>query len=134
MCGNRSISVCGYVYIHANLCTYVYEKKRKKTEKKEEERRREPPVAFPPGAYPPPLLDGAGERKREVGRKGDTKEGKKRRESERSATHRRPRNCLRFCFTSRGYLSIAFIDFSHSPSPSPCHSALGRSPSSARCC
>lgn len=50
--------------------------------------------------------------KRERARK---KERKKWRERERSATHiHRPRNCLRFCFTSRGYLSIAFIDFSHS--------------------
>jgi len=62
--------------------------------------------------------------------KGGTKGKEERRKgrigarAKRSATHRRPRNCLRFCFTSRGYLSIAFIDFSHSPSPS-----LARGPS-----
>lgn len=51
------------------------------------------PLSFPPTAYPPPLLDGAGERKerereREEEREEERKEERKEewRESERSAT------------------------------------------------
>lgn len=59
------------------------------------------------------------ERKRERGRrrertKGRNSESERGTQHTRTHIHRRPRNCLRFCFTSRGYLSIAFIDFSHS--------------------
>lgn len=49
-------------------------------------------LSFPPTAYPPPLLDGAGERKEREGERGGGEEGKKERtkgrngKSERSAT------------------------------------------------
>lgn len=45
------------------------------------------PLSFPPTAYPPPLLDGAGERKeREKERKEERRNERKNGESERNAT------------------------------------------------
>lgn len=77
------------------------------------ERTREP-LPFPLTAYPPPLLDRERKKREREGEKEGEKERKEEMAREERNTHRRPRNCLRFCFTSRGYLSIAFIDFSHS--------------------
>lgn len=62
---------------------------------------------FPPTAYPPPSpwsprREGKKETWTEIKQKEGGTEGRN-----------TPKNCLRFCFTSRGYLSIAFIDFSH---------------------
>jgi len=112
-CARIGISLCIGAYSYTQAC--ICENGSKRVKERVRVKARES-LSFPPTAYPPPLLDGTGERRereREREKKERTSERKKWREREKRNIER-PRNCLRFCFTSRGYFSIAFIDFSHS--------------------
>lgn len=85
-CARIGISLCigAYIYIQACIC----ENESKRAKERVRVKAREP-LSFPPTAYPPPLLDGAGE-KRERGGGGRGKDGvKERKEREERKNERK---------------------------------------------
>lgn len=105
------ISLCigTYSYIQACICESGSKRAKKRVRVKVRE-----PLSFPPIAYPPPLLDGTGERReRERRRKKERTKGRRRREREKRNTDGQGIVCdfvLPLAATSRSHSSI-----SHTP-------------------
>lgn len=114
-CARIGISLCigAYSYIQACICESGSKRVKERVRVKARE-----PLSFPPTAYPPPLLDGAGERKereREEEREEERKEERKEewREREKRNTDGQGIVCdfvLPLAATSRSHSSI-----SHTP-------------------